>query len=242
MAVRALTLDFWNTMVVARTNGQQRQNQRLEHLLHIVRAYRPEAAEETVRTAYREAARLYEAMWQEQHRTPGASALIHGIWKALDLAVEERHHAETVTLFEDGVLFGPPDLAEGLEEALAWAVAHYRLGIISDTMFSPGRVLRRLLQRRGVLQYFDAFVFSDETGFSKPDARAFEQAGTTLGVAAHEMVHIGDLRRTDVGGARSAGLKAILYTGVREDPDDAPAPDAVLAHWRTLPEVLEQLA
>lgn len=242
MAIRVLTLDFWNTIVVARANGARRQAQRLEHLLHTVRAYRPEATEETVRTAYREAARRYETMWKQQHRTPGASALIHGIWHALDLAVEETHHAETVTIFEDGVLFGPPDLAAGLENALAWAADHYRLGIISDTMFSPGRVIRRLLQRRGLLQYFDAFVFSDETGFSKPDIRAFEQAGAALGVAAHEMAHIGDLHRTDVAGAQNAGLKAVLYTGVRTDPDDAPAPDALLAHWRTLPEVMEHLA
>ena len=241
MAICALTLDFWNTIVVARANSERRNAQRLAHLLHTVRAYRPEATEETVRTAYREAARLYYTMWKQQHRTPGASALIHGIWQTLDLAVEEAHHAETVTIFEDGVLFGPPDLADGLEDALAWAAEHYRLGIISDTMFSPGRVIRRLLQRRGLLQYFDAFVFSDEAGFSKPDIRAFEQAGAALGAAAHEMAHIGDLRRTDVAGAQNAGLKAVLYTGVREDPDKAPAAHAILTHWHALPEVMEKL-
>ena len=242
MAICALTLDFWNTIVVARANGARRQAQRLEHLLHIVRAYRPEATKETIREAYREAARRYDTMWKQQHRTPGASTLIYSIWETLELAVEESHHVETVTLFEDGLLFGPPDLADGLESALAWAAARYRLGIISDTMFSPGRVIRRLLQRRGLLQYFDAFVFSDEMGFSKPDVRAFEQASAALGAAAHEMAHIGDLRRTDVAGAQNAGLKAILYTGVREDSDEAPAPDALLAHWHALPEVMEQLA
>ena len=242
MAVRTLTLDFWNTMVVARTNGARRQQQRLEHLLRLVRAYQPEATEERIRTVYHETARLFDASWKQHHRTPGASALIHSIWEALDLAVEEAHHTETVRVFEDGVLFGPPDFVDGLESTLAWAAQHYRLGIISDTMFSPGRVIRRLLQRRGVLQYFEAFVFSDEVGFSKPDIRAFEQAGAALGTAAHEMAHIGDLRRTDIAGARNAGLKTILFTGVREDQDEAPTPDAVLSHWRTLPAVLEQLA
>ena len=242
MAVRALTLDFWNTMVVARTNGRHRQQQRLEHLLRVVRTYQPEATEEHIQTAYREAARLYDASWKQQHRTPGASALIHGIWNALGLTVEEAHHSETVRVFEGGVLFGPPDFADGPESMLAWAAQHYRLGIISDTMFSPGRVIRRLLERRGVLHHFDAFVFSDEVGFSKPDVRAFEQAGAALGVATHEMAHIGDLRRTDVAGAHNAGLTSILFTGVREDSDETPAPDAVLAHWRALPDVLEQLS
>ena len=65
MALRALTLDFWNTMVVARSNSARRQRQRYDHLLHIVRAYRPEATEETVRTAHREATRLYDASLRE---------------------------------------------------------------------------------------------------------------------------------------------------------------------------------
>ena len=93
-----------------------------------------------------------------------------------------------------------------------------------------------------MLQYFEAFVFSDEVGFSKPDVRAFEQAGRALGAAAHEMAHIGDLRRTDVAGAQNAGLKAILFTGVHEDQHEAPVPDAVLPHWQTLPEVMEQIS
>ena len=241
MAVRALTIDFWNTMVVARTNGRRRQSQRLDYLLGVVQARRPKATEETVREAYRAAARRWDTAWKQQNAMPTASELVRSIWEVLDLDVEEAQHREAVRVIEEGVLFGPPDFAEGLEDALAWAASRYRLGIISDTMFSPGRVIRRLLDRRSVLHYFDAFIFSDETGFSKPDVRAFEQAGTALGVAVSDMAHIGDLRRTDVAGAQTAGLKAILFTGVHEDTDAAPAPDATLTHWRTLPDVLAQL-
>ena len=241
MAVRALTIDFWNTMVVARTNGRRRQSQRLDYLLDVVQAHRPEASEETVREAYRAAAQRWDTAWKQQQAMPTASALVRSIWEMLDLDVKEAQHRETVRVVEEGVLFGPPDFAEGLEEALAWAASRYRLGIISDTMFSPGRVIRRLLERRTVLHYFDAFIFSDETGFSKPDVRAFEQAGAALGIAPSDMAHIGDLRRTDVAGAQNAGLKAVLFTGVHEDSDAAPTPDVVLAHWHALPEVLEQL-
>ena len=241
MAVRALTIDFWNTMVVARTNGRRRQNQRLDYLLGVVRSRRPELTQETVETAYGEATRSWNTAWKQKNTTPTTSELIHSIWEMLDLDIEQAQHREAVRIFEEGLLFGPPAFAEGLEEALAWAAQRYRLGIISDTMFSPGRVIRRLLDRRSVLLYFDAFVFSDETGFSKPDQRAFEQAGRALGVETSEMAHIGDLRRTDVAGAQNAGIKAVLFTGVHEDTDAAPAPDAMLAHWRNLPDVLTQL-
>jgi len=241
MPVRALTIDFWNTMVVSRKNGPRRQAQRIEHLLRVVHAARPDLSEAVIEEAYHEASRRFQATWRTQHTTPTTSELIHGIWQVLNLTVPEHEHGETVRVFEEGILFGPPDLAEGLEEALAWAAENYRLGIISDTMFSPGRVIRRLLARRNLLHFFDAFVFSDETGFSKPDVRAFSQAGTALGVAEHEIAHIGDLRRTDVAGARQAGLKAILFTGIHEDAEATPAPDAVLPHWNTLADVLTHL-
>ncbi len=241
MAVRALTLDFWNTMVVAKTNSPRRQKQRLNHLLHVVRTHRPDTTEATIKAAYREAAQRYDRAWKEEHRTPGTSSLVHSIWETLNLTLEDDQHIETVQVFEEGLLFGPPDFVEGLEDIVAWASQHYRLGIISDTMFSPGRTIRQLLHQRGLLQYFEAFVFSDEVGFSKPDIRAFAQASNTLGVATDEMVHIGDLRRTDIAGAQNAGLKAVLFTGVHEDEGETPRPHAILSHWQALPEILETL-
>ncbi len=241
MPVRALTIDFWNTMVVARTNGLLRQQQRLGHLFEAARACRPDVTEADVEAAYRAAALRYDDAWRGHQSTPTTSEMVGCIWEALAIDVAAPRHAEAVRVFEEGLLFGPPDFAEGLEGALAWAAERYRLGIISDTMFSPGRVIRRLLERRGVLRYFDAFVFSDETGFFKPDVRAFERAGAALDAAPADLAHIGDLRRTDVAGARQAGARAILFTGVRDDEDTAPAPDAVLAHWHALPDVLARL-
>ena len=169
---------------------------------------------------------------------PRTSSLVRCIWDALALEIEEDRHAETVTLFEDGLLHGAPDFADGLEDALAWASGRYRLGIVSDTMFSPGRVIRQLLERRGVLRYFDAFVFSDETGFSKPDPRALTLAAGTLGVGTGEIAHIGDLRRTDVQGARAVEATALLFTHIHHDETDGPEPNAVLPHWQALPDVL----
>ena len=241
MPIRALTIDFWNTIVVARTGGRQRQEQRMQHLLRVVRRARPNAPEDLVTDAYRTAIDRFDHSWREQQQTPQTSDLVAVIWETLGIDVGDADHRETVRVFEEGLLHGAPDFAEGLENALTWAARHYPLGIISDTMFSPGRVIRQLLDERGVRQHFQSFVFSDETGFSKPDVRAFEQAAAALGVAPSELAHIGDLRRTDVAGARSANAGAILFTGVRTDDDPAPDPDVILSCWRDLPDVLAQL-
>lgn len=229
-------------MVVAHSNGRRRHQHRLDHMLGLVQPYRPAATNDDIKAGIRAAVQRYETQWKQKHVTPSTSELVTCIWQELDLSVEEDEHAETVRIFEEGLLEGPPDFAEGLEEVLEWAADRYRLGVISDTMFSPGRVIRQLLDQRGVLGHFDTFVFSDETGFAKPDVRAFEQAHTAFQVAPHEVAHIGDLRRTDVAGAQKAGLTAVLFTGVHNDEEDVPAPDAVLTHWQDLPGLLAKLS
>jgi putative hydrolase of the HAD superfamily len=241
MPIRALTIDFWNTLVVAHTNGARRQTLRMEHLLRCVRTLQPEATEAQVAAAYREAIRLFDDAWKQHHKTPPTAEIVGSIFALLELEVEAGLHAETVTRFEEGLLDGPPDFVEGVAEALAWAAGRYPIALISDTMFSPGRVIRRLLEQRGLYRYFDAFVFSDEAGFSKPDVRAFEQAATALGLAAAELAHVGDLRRTDVAGARHAGATALLFTGVHEDPEAGPEPDAYLRRWSDLPKIMSLL-
>jgi putative hydrolase of the HAD superfamily len=234
MPVRALTFDFWNTMVVARANGSRRQAQRQAHLEGVVRAYQPACTSEEVATALNVAVQQFQHVWKEKRCTLSTSDLVHNVWSLLDVQIDETRHAETVNVFEEGLLYGPPAFVEGLPDALAWAAQRYRLGLISDTMFSPGRVIRRLLQEHDLLRYFDAFVFSDEVGYAKPDVRAFEQAAAALDARPGQLAHIGDLRRTDVAGARKAGAQAVLFTGVHTDAEPGPEPDAVLDHWDRL--------
>lgn len=242
MPIRAITIDFWDTMVIAQRNGDIRQRLRLGHLLDVAQAYRTGLSHDDVKAAYEAARSHFNASWVEDHQTPATSALVHRIWDRLDVPASEAEHEAVVATFEEGILEGPPDFTEGLENALAWAAERYRLGVISDTMFSPGRVIRTLLERRSVKHHFDAFIFSDETGFSKPDVRAFERAASELGVGVGELVHVGDLRRTDVTGAQSAGASAVLYTGVHtREEDKTPVPHEVIDHWNELPAALERL-
>ncbi|MEZ5258385.1 MAG: HAD-IA family hydrolase [Ilumatobacteraceae bacterium] len=105
-------------------------------------------------------------------------------------------------------------------------MAGVRLGIICDVGFTPSPVLRTMLERHGVLGYFDAWSFSDEVGWYKPAAQIFAHAMASLGVEAQESAHVGDLRRTDVAGALASGMTVMVrYHGVHDDLD-ATGPDA----------------
>ena len=92
-----------------------------------------------------------------------------------------------------------PDIAPGIAGAIKELHGKYKLGVISDTIFSSGRVLRKLLQANDLEQYFDVFIFSDEVGCSKPDPTLLA-AAEGLGVDVTEIVHIGDRDTKDIKG------------------------------------------
>ncbi len=77
------------------------------------------------------------------------------------------------------------------------------LGIISD--YDPTRKLHNL----GLVDLpWRAMVACDQVGALKPSARPFLSLAERLGVAPHDVVHIGDREDTDVTGARAAGMRA----------------------------------
>ena len=93
-----------------------------------------------------------------------------------------------------------------------------RLGIICDVGLTPSPVLRGWLDDHGVLELFDHWSFSDEVGWYKPAPQIFEHALAGLGgIAPGRAAHVGDLRRTDVGGAQAMGMMAVRYRGAYDD-------------------------
>ncbi len=99
----------------------------------------------------------------------------------------------------------------------------YKIGLICNTGRESGRILRQLMHKMGILDYFDATIFSDEVGLGKPDRRIFLGAAEKLGLPITEILHVGDNPETDVWGAKQAGMKALLFeyevpSGFREQP------------------------
>lgn len=85
-----------------------------------------------------------------------------------------------------------------------------KMGLLGNIMFWPGMVTRFILERNGLLEFFDATIFSDEAGVQKPDKAAFELLAEKLGCRVNEIVHIGDSLENDFAGALMSGATAIL--------------------------------
>jgi putative hydrolase of the HAD superfamily len=128
------------------------------------------------------------------------------------------------------------DAAGVLSAAVADGVA---VGVVSDTALATGRHLRTFLDAHGILQHVTFAAFSDEVGVYKPDPVIFRAALDGLGIDDPTTVaHVGDLRRTDVAGARAMGMSTVRFRGVVDDPEDGTEAEHVIDRLADLPQVL----
>ncbi len=116
--------------------------------------------------------------------------------------------------------------------------ANIRIGLVCDTGFTPGRVVRQLLDEAGLCDYLEVLCFSDEVGVPKPGNEIFAKALAELGVRPPEALHVGDLRRTDIAGAHDVGMHAARFKGIHDDTSDATEAEIVMTDHRQILEVL----
>jgi HAD superfamily hydrolase (TIGR01549 family) len=223
----AVTFDFWDTLVCVSSSGTRDARR------HAMRLVLDEAApgvdDNALEAALDAAVARHAEHWHANRQfAPEEGGLI--VVEALgidDMAIDAkpavRHRL--VTAFVRAAAGLRPELTPSVADVLVHLrQAGVRLGIVCDVGLTASDVLRDYLDHAGVLGLFDHWSFSDEVGVYKPDPVIFDHALTGLGVGdPSRAAHVGDLRRTDVAGARAAGMVSVRYTG-RND-DGAPVPE-----------------
>jgi FMN hydrolase / 5-amino-6-(5-phospho-D-ribitylamino)uracil phosphatase len=82
------------------------------------------------------------------------------------------------------------------------------------------------LVRIGFAEPFVVSLNAEQVGVAKPDPAAFLAVASRLGIAPREMAYVGDDPRADVGGSRSAGMRAVwINRRGTVWPADMPPPD-----------------
>lgn len=126
-------------------------------------------------------------------------------------------------------------------EVVAELASRFRLALVSNTVV-PGDHHARALEAAGILQHFEAATWSANLGVRKPSPRIFDHILEELAVTPERAVMVGDKVRTDVAGARAAGVRSIwLRLPGGEDTGDA-VPDHILDDLRKLPELLQAIS
>jgi len=244
--IRGVTFDFWQTLADDNpANLAAQRRLRLEALLAALRWSGLDVDADQVDVGYERSQALLEERFWNRHRDPGFAEQVALVLDCVVPGAAARVTGSRMDAllrgYADPVLRWPPALCPGAADAVRTLAAQgVRLGVISNTGRTPGMVLRRFLEREGLLRYFEVVTFSDEIGLRKPEAEIFHRTlaklGPELGLEPHQVAHIGDNPEADVEGARGAGLRAVHYA-VGGRPGAARA-DLVVTDLATLAERL----
>jgi len=218
--IEAVTFDFWNTLV--HPDDDATRQARRTAVQAVLGDYGHTVDDERLDDTFRATFDAHHESWRANRQFTAR----HGgemVVSLLELDLDDRQREVVVVAYSHAAADLDMRLTDHVGDALA-ALHHrgVRLGIICDVGLTPSPVLRGWLDDHGVLDLFDHWSFSDEVGWYKPAPEIFEHALAGLGVVdPARAAHVGDLRRTDVGGAQAMGMLAVRYRGAYDDADDA---------------------
>jgi putative hydrolase of the HAD superfamily len=233
----AVTFDCWNTLLYE-------DDWETAHALR-VSELQTAAREAGCEVSSREAGLAFDAAWERHMRIWGeggaTGAREVALWSLADLGHRAPHPAleHLIGRFEEA---SHSSRVLALDGARATLAALGRTGVpcalVCDTGLTPGRVVRHHLDLQGLLSGLSVQAFSDEVRVPKPDPRIFRAALEPLGVAPERALHVGDLRRTDVAGARGLGMVSVRIRARHDDTSALPEADHVVGSHAELGELL----
>jgi len=247
--IRVVTFDLWDTVFIDDSDEPKRLRQGLpskpierRELVHRFLSRHAPTNRALVDCAYDATDSAFRHVWRHQHVTWPVEERLRILLAGLkrELPVDELR--ELVRLHEEMEMRIRPELVPGVAGALEALRRRFTLAVVSDAIFTPGRALRELLAGYGIRDCFSAFAFSDEVGCSKPAPGMFRRAAELTGCRLEEIVHVGDREHNDITGAKDAGCRAVLFTGVVDHDSANTCADAVCQDFSQLPGIISALA
>jgi putative hydrolase of the HAD superfamily len=240
LPVKVVTFDFWNT--ISREPPGTMAAARQRAIASACETCQIEVEAELIATSLEEVASTYQQSWSSGrhfHPRQGAEMLARALGAEGD--ARETVAEAFLTAGRGASLELSPDIRPCLAALEEGGV---RLGIVCDVGFTGGELLRDFLRREELLGHFSSWAFSDEVGHYKPSPQIFEAALQALGAQPAEALHVGDLRRTDIAGARAVGMRTVRYRGLHDDSGAGGGEEAefVVDSHRELPPLIAQLA
>jgi putative hydrolase of the HAD superfamily len=248
-SIKAVSFDLWDTLVVddsdeavRRERGLRSKRDERRYLTWEALSAREPIPLEQVTLAFDTLDAAFNKVWHDQFVTWSIEERFEVLLRGLGRELPPAEFDALIAKQSDMEAEIPPRAIDGARDALEELAGRYRLCIVSDAVFTPGRSLRKILDAHDLESYFEVFVFSDEAGRSKPHRVAFDKAAEGLGVELSEMVHVGDRQHNDVAGPQALGMKAVLFVASRSADRENNSADAVCERHADLPAIIDGLA
>lgn len=239
--IAAVTFDLWDTLIQERPGGSDKVARlRINGMASILSARGVVHTAQELESAYAETGEFLKMTWSKNKDVPMGDQVLFLLSSVDDklaskLAIKEL--ADLERIYAESILDNPPTLLPGAESALRSVKEKgYRVGLISNTGRTPGSVLRSMMSRMGVLGYFDATTFSNETLVRKPAEGMFRVTLDKLKVVPKAAVHIGDDADCDIAGAKKIGMHAIHVVAVGKSPSKVAD-----GHVKSLDQVIDRI-
>ena len=214
--IDTITFDLWNTLLSNKPQDNERYKQkRLEAIRGLLQQNGFDVDFGSLYRAHEEGYEKCKETWNKNLdlSTEEQLKIMFGF---LDdprfKAIPQSLMTQLEEVFLAPILKDPPPLIQGAKKTMDRLQAEgYRIGLICNTGRTPGRIIRKLLEKLDIIGYFGALTFSNELRIRKPDERIFFHTLSQLKSDPVNAVHVGDELRTDVLGAKRAGMTSVHF-------------------------------
>lgn len=241
--IRAVVFDLWGTLTIdAAGQSERRQSVRVRLLAEALASAGHAFGEEKIVGALRAFAE-YHVRLQAREKDISSLERARVLVERLEPSLVGRLSPEALRSVEEGIAgaarYALPSVVEGAEEVLAESRRRgLAVGLVSNTGYTAGYVLREFFDGWGLRPYFDVLTFSDEAGEAKPAEGMFRCTLDALGVKAEEAAFVGDTPGLDVVGPLRVGMWSVQIGDQRLDGAE---PHARISHLSELFAALESL-
>ncbi len=234
--IKAITFDLWNTIFDNRFYSDFRLNFFTLFIEKKQIAYDLQEIENSFKLAFYLPERNYEE--NDHIYTEDRIAKMLDLLK-IDLTELDKELIKNK--FEEIMLNDPPSLKIGVKQTLEELSSDYKIGLISNTGITPGRIISKVFQEYEIFQYFDVKIFSDEIGYYKPHKIIFKTALESLKCIPQNAIHIGDNLETDIKGAQDYNMYTVWFNESKSPKSENVQPDYEIHEINEVLQIVQKL-
>jgi putative hydrolase of the HAD superfamily len=235
-----ISFDFWNTLY---GNGDEpgRYKKRVKYFYEVVSTYK-KVDYSAIENAFHASTKFFIYEWQHNFRTPTAAERIRYMADIFSIRLSHSDIEKTADYFGQLIFSIPPEKNPKNLLIVKQLSERYPLGLISDTGYISGKFIRQFLIEQNIYTNFSSLIFSDEQTYCKPHTSVFRLTCKNLDISCSNLIHIGDLEKTDMKGAKDSGGIGIKYTAWNKNSKEKSLANYLINDYQELFDIVTNIA
>ena len=234
--IKVITFDLWNTLFVNKSYFDER----FMFFSYFLEKKKITISSNVIKNAFDLSFYLPERNYEKNSHIYTEDR-ISKMLNILKINLVKEEEKEIRDRFEEEMLCDPPLLKTGVKNTLQELCSDYKIGLISNTGITPGRVISKVFQKYDIARFFQVKIFSDEIGFYKPHPILFKTVLDRFDCTPQSIVHVGDKLETDIKGAKDCGIFAIWFNEFHSPQSDNFNPDYEIHKISEVPNIIKSL-